>query len=223
MILEARGDKKDSTFEHTDPDFLQLSVAEINKLPQEERDKIFWQRREYNKGVPRGMMVRECVSVGDLNVWALCTTSGDYNEEHHELMLFGDEKTGYTGNPSLDGWCVFDTRKLVRALSSEVRRHVCFRKLDRWTEVLYCREVDYNWQQLPFKNAMDFLRGTEPISVDDAVKQSATKRELFSTEREFRIIALGDPPLLPPCEPALYVDSNRIYNSIINIGQYTKE
>jgi hypothetical protein len=214
MSLESRGDEKEGLTERhglLPKDIESMTEADFNALGQ------------YRSSLPPNISVGGSYYTEAINAWVFCSSLGGYSAKHHKRMRYGDPETGYAGNESLDSWCVFDTHRLLRALKFALRQHPKFRRHDYWSKTLYWRAVSYDWNPRQFTSAREefeaLTQGPKPLTDDEVVKRLTTKRSLFGTEKEFRIVArIDERSCLPENESALFVQSHRIRNSIVDFG-----
>ncbi|MDB6180624.1 hypothetical protein [Paracoccus fistulariae] len=216
MKLEARGDNKEGVQERYS--------FPCPTEPSEFRSPDYINARNaYFRDAPSGVTMSNNYHTSSINAWVFCASIGNYDEKHHRRMMDGDESTGYKGNPSLDGWCVFDTQALLTAVWQALPSHEKFFRHNPSAQTIYFREVDYSWEPKPFASAFEEVSAffaRPQLRDDEVVRQLTTKRQHFSTEREFRIIArIDERSSLPDHEPALVVASSDICRSIIGFGR----
>lgn len=137
MTLESRGDRKEGLEElHS-----LMRQTTFNKHPSR---ADFDAAAIYYKNAPDGVFMSNNVYTSLINAWVFCASIGDYDNRHHEKMIHGENATGHKGNPSLDGWCVFDTRKLLQALRLTLYKHRWFSRRNVFSQRVYWRCVEYN-------------------------------------------------------------------------------
>ncbi|MEL7460515.1 MAG: hypothetical protein AAFX45_08435 [Pseudomonadota bacterium] len=221
--LAARGDKNEGLNVTSNP--IQPKGSPGSSDPVERSKWQAWSARQqtFNQGLPPNYYVSRSVIHSKMNAWVFCASTGAYDPAHHDLMLNGDRLTGYKGSPELLAYCVFNTSELIRAARSALRCHENYNRVAEYPKVLYWREVDYDWEINETNDGAGFFEamtnGQKPLSDDSVVQSLTTKRAIFSTEKELRLIARIVDRRLLDNEPALLVNSASIRNAIIEFGE----